>query len=159
MLILSFLPTWTGSQQSPEDYLSLGNNALTSDANEKAIEFYEKGIAALEDASESLITILSLETNLATAYSAIGGNYDKAMEHYQRAISAYNKNHNEIQDSNTALEAKAITSQTAFFFGMELQETDAKRAVEMYGYAVVLDPDLWAAWANLGTLNTHDRQT
>mmetsp|Transcript_17991 Transcript_17991/g.41479 ORF Transcript_17991/g.41479 Transcript_17991/m.41479 type:complete len:498 (-) Transcript_17991:28-1521(-) len=151
-LIFSSLPIWTRSQHSSEDYLLLGNNALSSDANEEAIEFYEKGIAALKDVSESLITVLSLETNLATAFSAIGGNNEKAMEHYERAISTYKKNHSGIENKNDELEAKAITSQTAFFYGMELQEIDARRAVDMYGFAVVLDPDLWAAWANLGSV-------
>lgn len=150
--IFSSLPIWTRSQHSSEDYLLLGNNALSSDANEEAIEFYEKGIAALKDVSESLITVLSLETNLATAFSAIGGNNEKAMEHYERAISTYKKNHSGIENKNDELEAKAITSQTAFFYGMELQEIDARRAVDMYGFAVVLDPDLWAAWANLGSV-------
>jgi len=44
---------------------------------------------------------------------------------------------------------------------MELQESNARKATEMYGNAVRLDPELWAAWANLGSvfhdqLNNHD---
>ena len=150
LLLFLFLPILTKSENSSEEYLSLGNDALAADANEKAIDFYKRGIDALKDSSESLITVLSLETNIATAYSAIGGNYDRAIEHYERAMSAYHENHSKIEDKNTASGARAIISQTAFFYGMELQETDAPRAVEMYGHAVVLDPDLWAAWANLG---------
>lgn len=155
LLVFSFLaifPLRGKSQHSAEDYLSLGNNALSMDENAKAIDIYEKGIAALKDKGESLITIISLETNLATAYSAIGGNDGKTLHHYEKAIAAYDENHGEIVDTNNAEEAKAIVSQTAFFYGMELQEIDATRAVEMYGLAVVLDPDLWAAWANLGSV-------
>ena len=143
-------PICVNCQHSSDEYLALGNNALSKDANAKAVNLYEKGIAALQDTGESLITIISLETNLATAYSAMGGKDSDAMEHYEKAIKAYHSNHEEIENEKTAEDAKAIVSQTAFFYGMELQETNAKRAVEMYGYAVKLDPNLWSAWANLG---------
>ena len=157
LLIFSLLVTYPVcgsrySKHSSEEYLALGNNALSTDANDKAIDFYEKGIAALEEdgksSSSSLLTILSLETNLATAYSAIGGKDEKAMEHYEKAIAAYSIDG--IEDKSVIEDAKAIVSQTAFFYGMELQDLDASKAVEMYGHAVVLDPNLWAAWANLG---------
>mmetsp|Transcript_111659 Transcript_111659/g.228589 ORF Transcript_111659/g.228589 Transcript_111659/m.228589 type:complete len:419 (+) Transcript_111659:109-1365(+) len=82
----------------------------------------------------------------------MGGKDSDAMEHYEKAIKAYHSNHEEIENEKTAEDAKAIVSQTAFFYGMELQETNAKRAVEMYGYAVKLDPNLWSAWANLGSV-------
>jgi len=151
LLLIFFLlivyPICGNTKNSSEDYLTLGNSALSTDANAKAIDLYEKGIAALED-GESLIIIISLETNLATAYSAIGGKDEKAMDHYEKAIAAYSNN--KIEDNDVVEEAKAIVSQTAFFYGMELQDVDPSKAVEMYGYAVVLDPNLWAAWANLG---------
>ena len=165
-------------QHSSEDYLILGNNALSEDANARAVDLYKNGIdvavavaAALKDTDtdtdnnntyKSLVTMVSLETNLATAYSAMEGMEQKAMEHYEKAIQAYSDhqastathtiNDDDDDDNNSvALEdAKAIVSQTAFFYGMELQEIDAGRAVEMYGRAVLLDPELWAAWANLG---------
>ena len=165
-------------QHSSEDYLVLGNTALSEDANARAVDLYKKGIdvavaaAALNDADDtsdkhkSLVTMVSLETNLATAYSAMEGMEQKAMEHYEKAIQAYsdhqasitaahsiddNDNNNNNNNNSALLEdAKAIVSQTAFFYGMELQEIDAGRAVEMYGRAVLLDPELWAAWANLG---------
>jgi tetratricopeptide (TPR) repeat protein len=160
-------------QHSSEDYLVLGNNALSEDANARAVDLYKKGIdvavaaAALNtsDKHKSLVTMVSLETNLATAYSAMEGMEQKAMEHYEKAIQAYSDNQasitaahsiddndNNNNNNNSALleDAKAIVSQTAFFYGMELQEIDAGRAVEMYGRAVLLDPELWAAWANLG---------
>jgi tetratricopeptide (TPR) repeat protein len=155
-------------QHSSEDYLVLGNNALSEDANAIAVDLYEKGIDAAHkdtdntrDMYKSLVTVVSLETNLATAYSAMEGMEQKAMEHYEKAIQAYsehqtstaaieNDDHDNYNNSVSVDDAMAIVSQTAFFYGMELHEIDAGRAVEMYGRAVLLDPELWAAWANLG---------
>lgn len=140
---------------SAEDYLSLGNNALSLDANEKAIDLYLKGISALNE-DESLLTIISLETNLASAFSSIGDS-DKAIAHYQQAITSYNKQIEDIADNQMVEEAKAIASQSSFFLGMVLQdEGEPRKAVDAYGYAVVLDPKAWAALANLGSV-LHDQ--
>jgi tetratricopeptide (TPR) repeat protein len=141
-----------GKQSSAEDFLYLGSTALSEDDNAKAIDLYERGIAALKDDGESIITILSLETNLATAYSAIGGDVrEKIIEHYEKAISAY-KQIDVILDKEIIEDAKSIASQASFFYGMVLQDTEdtQQKSVEMYAYAVVLDPNLWAAWGNLG---------
>jgi tetratricopeptide (TPR) repeat protein len=138
---------------SAEDYLYLGSTALSEDDNAKAIDLYEKGIAALkDDGSESIITILSLETNIATAYSAIGGDVrEKIIEHYEKAISAYDQI-DPIVDKEIIEDAKSIASQSYFFYGMVLQDMEGtqQKSLEMYAYAVVLDPNLWAAWGNLG---------
>ncbi len=144
---------------SPDDYLSLGDSALASEANTRAIELYELGIAALgeDDPHSSFIAVLSLETNLATAYSAAGMTKE-AIEHYRKAIVTYSKHIENIQDPQVARDATDITSQASFFLGMVFQDTtgSAQLAVEAYGYAVVLDPHLWAAWANLGSV-LHDQ--
>jgi tetratricopeptide (TPR) repeat protein len=138
---------------SAEDYLYLGSTALSEDDNAKAIDLYEKGIAALkDDGSESIITIMSLQTNLATAYSAIGGDVrEKIIEHYEKAISAYDQI-DPIVDKEIIEDAKSIASQSYFFYGMVLQDMEGtqQKSLEMYAYAVVLDPNLWAAWGNLG---------
>jgi tetratricopeptide (TPR) repeat protein len=140
---------------SPEDYLSLGDNALSMDANSKAIDLYEKGIALLTD-DESILTVISLETNLATAYSSVGKNKE-AIEHYRKAIKTYSKEIDEIVDKQMAEDAKQIASQSSFFLGMVLQdEGEPTQAVEAYGSAVMLDPNHWAAWANLGSV-LHDQ--
>ena len=138
-----------GGKLSSEECLSLGNSALSENAYTKAILSYEQGIAALQD-GEPLLTILSLETNLATAYSYIGGKDEKAFEHYGKAISAYKEQIDEIVDEEIVGDAQAITSQASFFYGMVLQDVDASKSVEMYKYSVKLDPNLWAGWANLG---------
>lgn len=140
---------------SAEVYLSLANNALSSDANTKAIDLYLKGIDALTE-DESLLTILSLETNLASAYSSIGDNAN-AISHYQKAISSYSEQIEDIVDKEMIEDAKRIASQSSFFLGMVLQdEGEARKAVEAYGYSVVLDPKSWAALANLGSV-LHDQ--
>lgn len=136
-------------QKSAQDYLVMGNSALSEDANAKAIDLYEEGLAAI-DSSVSLVTIVSLETNLATAYSSMEGMQEHVFEHYEKAIKAYQEHDtNDISETDHE-DAKSIVSQTAFFYGMELQESNARKATEMYGNAVRLDPELWAAWANLG---------
>jgi tetratricopeptide (TPR) repeat protein len=139
---------------SADDYLSLGNDALSSDASERAIELYLKGISALTE-DESLLTILSLETNLASAYSSSGDN-KSAIHHYQRAMSSY-ADQMEVVDEQMVEDAKSIASQSSFFLGMVLQdEGEARKAVDAYGYAVVLDHKCWAALANMGSV-LHDQ--
>jgi tetratricopeptide (TPR) repeat protein len=139
---------------SAEDYLSLANDALSSTSSERAIDLYLKGLSALKQ-NESLLTALSLETNLASAYSSIGDN-TRAINHYQRAISSYEEQIG-LVDKQKAEDAKSIVSQSSFFLGMVLQdEGEATKAVDAYSYAAVLDPQSWAALANLGSV-LHDQ--
>ena len=136
---------------TPDDYLSLGDEALSSNDNEKAIEFYNKGISLLNE-DESLLTVLSLHTNLATALSSTGKN-EKAAEQYQQAISVYSTEIDEIVDKETKKFATDIASQATFFLGMVYQDLkNPQKAAEAYGYAVVLDPNHWGALANLGSV-------
>ena len=150
-------------QKSAQDYLLMGNSALSEDANAKAIDLYEQGLAAIENAkakaiatdssvsvSVPVVTVVSLETNLATAYSSMEGMQEHVFEHYEKAIKAYQDHDTDALSDTDHEDAKSIVSQTAFFYGMELQESNARKATEMYGNAVRLDPELWAAWANLG---------
>jgi tetratricopeptide (TPR) repeat protein len=147
-------------EASPEDYLANGDEALSKGSYKDAVDFYESGIEQLSE-DESLLTMLSLETNLATAFSSMGKS-SEAIEHYQSAISTYIEEIEDIADKETSQYAKEITSQSSFFLGMELQDNgQAEKAVESYGYAVVLDPNHWSALANLGsvlqdTLKNHD---
>ena len=156
ILVVTLFQAHVGGQDlSADDYLSLANNALSADANEKAVELYEKGIELLT-ADDSLLTILSLETNLASAYSAMGDNI-QATTHYQKAIAAYSEQIEDITDQEIIQDSKDIAAQASFFLGMVLQdEGDAQKAVEAYGFAVVLDPNAWAALANLGSV-LHDQ--
>jgi tetratricopeptide (TPR) repeat protein len=153
ILVLSY-------EASPEDYLANGDDALSKGSYKDAIDFYQTGIDQLSE-DESLLTMLSLETNLATAFSSMGKT-SEAIDHYQSAISTYIKEIDDIADKEISQYAKEITSQSSFFLGMELQdEGQAEKSVEAYGYAVVLDPNHWSALANLGsvlhdTLKNHD---
>ena len=170
--------TSSGTKTAAE-YLQLGSTALSEEQHAQAIAWYEQGLSSVVLASShttstpltptSFLVRLSLETNLATAYSVLGDE-TKAIQHYEEAIAIYTNKHQRIDASQIELieEATAITSQAAFFYGMELQgqiieedENDsdtntntgsntAQEAIDAYAYAVQLDPNLWAAYANLG---------
>jgi tetratricopeptide (TPR) repeat protein len=159
LTVFQCMSSGTDHGLSPDECLSLGDSALSAESNARAIEHYELGIAALGGGNGrwSLLTVLSLETNLATAYSAIGRNKD-AIEHYRRAIVVYSEQIENTDDEEITKAATAIASQSSFFLGMVLQDenSNAQRAVEAYGYAVALDPKMWAAWANLGSV-LHDQ--
>ena len=145
---------------SSENLLAYGDEALSKGSFKEAVEYYQSGMEQLSE-DESLLTILSLETNLATAFSSTG-QISEAIAHYQSAITIYKNEIHDIADKDTAQHAKEIASQSSFFLGMELQDDgQPEKAVEAYGYAVVLDPNNWSALANLGSvlqdsLRNHD---
>ncbi len=148
------LTTVQSYEVTPEDYLSQGDDALSKGSYEDAVEYYKTGIEVLTE-DESLLTIISLETNLATALSSLGLNHE-AIAHYQNAITAFSGEIEHIVDVEMAQYAKEITAHSAFFLGMELQDNgQAEQAVDAYAYAVVLDPSHWSALANLGSV-LHD---
>lgn len=139
---------------SADEYLSFGDGALSREENQKAIGYYKEGIDFLTG-DESLLTVLSLETNLATALSSVGLN-EEAVDHYQTAISTYSEGIENIDDHEIQNFAKDIASQASFFMGMTLQDLgEPRKAVEAYGYAIVMDPNHWASLANLGSV-LHD---
>lgn len=145
---------------TPEDYLAEGDDYLSKGSYAEAVNSYKIGIDRLAD-DESLLTVLSLETNLATALSLMSLNHE-AIQYYQKAISTYMAEIDDIADHETAQHAKAIAASAAFYLGMEYQDDgQAENAVEAYGYAIVLDPNHWSALANLGSvlhdnLSNHD---
>ena len=154
LIFLLAFPQVCSSATSPEDYLSYGDDSLSRGLYSEAIEFYKEGIEGLDD-DESLLTKISLKTNLATALSSSGQNAE-AISQYRSAIEAYNEEIDNITDTKVTEDAKSIASQSAFFLGMELQDAgQAEKAVEAYGYAVVLDSKHWSALANLGSV-LHD---
>lgn len=161
IFIVALFPSWVlSSEPSPASYLASGDDALSTGAYKDAIHFYKSGIDHLTD-DESVLTKLSLETNLATALSSTGET-SEAIDHYKKAVATYSQTIDDIGHKEIAHHAKQIASQSSFFLGMELQDDgQAERAVEAYGYAVVLDPNHWSALANLGsvlhdTLRKHD---
>lgn len=162
LCLLHFLASYSGAYDiTPEDYLSQGDEALSKGYYFEAIEYYGNGIQHFSGDDESLITLLSLETNLATALASADKTSD-AIDHYQKALSIYKEEIGGIEDKEMAQMARDIAANAAFFMGMELQDIrEAEKAVEAYGFAVVLDPTHWSALANLGsvlhdTLRNHD---
>jgi tetratricopeptide (TPR) repeat protein len=153
-LCLLFSPI-QGKDLSSDDYLSLADQALSDGTNEQAIELYKSGIESLGD-NESLVTIISLETNLASALSAVGED-EESVEHYRKAIAVYKATIDAIQDKETEAFAKEIASTAAFYMGMVYQDMgEAQKAIDAYGYTFVLDPKHWASLANLGSV-LHDQ--
>jgi len=145
----------TGADASPDDFLSLGDSALSEGSNEDAMGFYQRGINLLKEGDTSLSTEISLHTNLATAQSAMGQE-EKAAQAYQNALLAYKENIDEIVDSSVKKEATLIAAQSAFFLGMVYQDLGHSRdAIDAYTYANQLDPLHWASLANLGAI-LHD---
>jgi len=136
------------------DFLDLGDSALSGEDNESAIRYYEKGIAALTD-DESLLTILSLHTNLGTALSS-AGNEKKAVDSYKTAIFKHDALIGEIVDRDMKKDANDLSAQAAFFLGMTYQELgEPQLAADAYALANTLDPYHWSSLANLGSV-LHD---
>ena len=108
--LLIFILNFVGcaSETKADNFLSRGDEALSSQANERAIGLYTEGIDALLD-DDSFLTVLSLETNLATALSSVGQN-ENAAKHYQKAIAAFATKIEEVEDEETEQFAKEIAS-------------------------------------------------
>ncbi|KAL3945572.1 MAG: hypothetical protein SGBAC_000312 [Bacillariaceae sp.] len=138
-----------------DDYLTMADESLSQGLNEKAIGLYENGISVLGD-NESVLTVMSLETNLASALSAVGRN-EESVKSYRKAILAYKAHIDDIDDPETISYAKDIASTASFYMGMVYQDmSEAQKAVDAYGYTYVLDPKHWASMANLASV-LHDQ--
>ena len=154
-VFLVFSLVLISASTSPDEFLSLGDSALTSGDDEEAIEFYKQGIALVTEDDTSLLTELSLHTNLATAYSSIGQE-EKAAKAYENALISYKNSIGDIVDASIKRDAGDIAAQAAFFIGMVYQDMgQPKDAAEAYEYANTLDPLHWASMANLGSV-LHD---
>ena len=137
-----------------ESLLELGDQSLSQGDYTGAIEYYEKGVALVSE-DDSLITAISLSTNLATALSSVGKE-EAAAESYRRAVLQYTKGIDEIVDKDTKKDVTDIAAQASFFLGMVYQDLNqAQMAAESYAFANSLDPFHWASLANLGAV-LHD---
>ncbi len=136
---------------STEDLLARGNNELAANNTELSIEYYQKAIAALTD-DESILIIVSVHTNLATALSSQGRDAEAA-ESYRRGLRYYVDNIDEIVDDDMKRDANEIASQASFFLGQVYQKLgQAPAAADAYSFACSLDPYHWASLANLGSV-------
>jgi tetratricopeptide (TPR) repeat protein len=152
--ITAIVSGFSGRFSTPEELLELGDNALSSDDVTTAIKFYLRGIEGIDD-DESILTALSLYTNLGTSYSSMGEEV-KAIEMYRNAILYYSDTIGEIVDKTILKSASDLAAQTSFFLGLSHQEIgNSQKAVDAYAYANTLDPFHWASLANLGSV-LHD---
>lgn len=165
LLLLSSLPA-VSMLSTVDDYLAAGDEALSMDNLEEAIQMYKQGISLLPELKESTVstkegsssnydeeeqqdtssakTKLSLYTNLGTALSTAGRNQE-AVKAYQQTLLAH-KQHKSRQ-------ATDIAAAASFFLGMEYHDLEnIAEAADAYEYATQLDPQYWAAHANLGSL-------
>lgn len=135
-----------------EGLLELGDNNLATEDPQSAIKYYEQGIEMFNEEEDSLVTGLSLYTNLGTTYSHIGDER-KAMKMYRQAILTYSGVIDEIVDEKFKKEASDLAAQAAFFLGMSFQELEMfQKAADAYAYANNLDEYHWASLANLGSV-------
>lgn len=158
----------SSTDATAEEYLAQGDQLLSSGSIHESISVYQQGLELIEQVYQqqddnddylppSLLTEISLHTNLATAWSSTG-NDEQAAASYQDALVAYQTNIEHIVDKSLKAEIDLITAQTAFFLGMvyqDLPNASAKDAVDAYRYAFQLDPLHWAAVANLASV-LHD---
>ncbi|KAI2503964.1 methyltransferase domain-containing protein [Fragilaria crotonensis] len=152
-ILIFILLTASTLAKRPEDFLSLGDNALASDKIQDAIEHYKEGIDLLvpQDSPQSLITVLSLYTNLGTSLSSLGQNED-ASEAYRKALELHPR-HRGSQRQCRNFRCQWHRGTGFLFLGMVYQELDDnKRAASSYAYAHTLDPLHWSSLANLGAV-------
>lgn len=119
---LSFISRLThGSEPATaEDFLELGDASLGKNDPVNAINYYEKGISAIED-KDSLSISISLYINLGTSYSTLGEEKE-AMKMYREAILLHSKKIDDVTEEGSKLAANQLTAQAAFFLGMTFQE-------------------------------------
>jgi len=139
---------------SPEEFLVLGEQAILEEDDLMAIELLERGLVALaNDETKSLLTGLSLETNLAEVYVAIQ-DHETAFRHYESAIEAYGMAVSTgavvDDDEDGAVDvATVMASRAMMSYASELIDVDDEKALEMYQRAVATNSGLWLGWARM----------
>jgi len=153
-LLASCLMLSAARDLTPEALLSLGDQSLSQGDYNKAIEYYKQGVSQVTE-DDSLVTALSLQTNLGTAQSSLGSEVEAA-ESYRGAVLRYSEGIEEIVDKDFKKEATDIAAQASFFLGMAYQDLEQpQKAADAYAYANSLDAYHWASLANLGAV-LHD---
>lgn len=153
-LVLVMTVVGTFHDLSPVDLLALGDQALASGESDRAIDNYKQGIEELTD-EESLVTALTLHTNLGTALSSIGKD-EEAIEYYRNALVIHSEEIDDIVDDEVKSDAMSISAQASFFLGIVYQELgQPQKSADAYVFANTLDPYHWASLANLGSV-LHD---
>jgi predicted TPR repeat methyltransferase len=142
------------SERTAEDFLAQGDELLAAGSFVEAADAYRQGVNLWHE-DESLVTGISLYTNMGTALSSEGLN-EQAIISYQAALKSFRQNIGDILDTGVKQEAQSIAAQSAFFLGMVFQDVgQPKDAANAYRQAHELDELHWAAMANLGAV-LHD---
>jgi len=132
-------------------FLNQGDESLASNDFITAIQHYKEATAQIQEV-DSIISVLSLYTNLATALSASGDEFE-AVKYYRDAILYHSEHIEHIVDDSERREASNIAAQAAFFLGMTHEELkNYRKAADSYAYAASLDEYHWASYANLGAI-------
>jgi predicted TPR repeat methyltransferase len=132
-------------------FLNQGDESLASNDFNAAIRHYKEAIQQIKEV-DSIISILSVYTNLATALSASGDEYE-AVKFYRDAILYHSEHIEQVVDERERNEASNIAAQAAFFLGMTHEELkNYRKAADAYAYAATLDEYHWASYANLGAI-------
>lgn len=137
---------------SLEEILDLGDTSLSQNDPVSAAKYYEHGVAKIKEDEDSLVTCLSMYTNLGTTYSSMGDER-KAIGMYRNAIVLYSNQIEEIVEKSMQKTASDLTAQAAFFLGLSHDELgNHRKAADSYAFAASLDEYHWAAFANLGSV-------
>ena len=154
---------------SPEEYLALGEQAILEEDDLVAIELLNRGLEALAEAEDrSLLTGLTLETNLAEVYASVQ-DHETSFEHYESAIEAFGTavatgaivlaaDEDDGDDGGgvgvgggAVDEATVMASRAMMSYAFELQEfDDDDKTLDLYQKAVATNPGLWLGWAKMG---------
>jgi predicted TPR repeat methyltransferase len=149
-----------------EEWLQLGDHALIQDDIVTAIEHYGRGLSYISSSVQNdvvsdtfLSTVISLYTNLGTAYST-KNDVDHAIQSYRDAILIYRKYSEATtsqSDSDVYAESTLLAAQASFYLGMVFQDINQSQfAIDSYRYTFQLDPLHWASYSNLGAVY-HDQ--
>jgi tetratricopeptide (TPR) repeat protein len=141
-------------EKSAASFLTTGNTALAQDQFDVAIDNYKAGLALIDE-DESVLTALSLYTNLATTFSTIQRE-EEAVEYYKKALLYHSDVIDDLVEDSVIEDANSIAAQAAFFLGLVYQNLDqTMKAADAYAFANTLDPYHWASLGNLGAV-LHD---
>lgn len=152
ILRLLFLLFISAAYGNIEFYLSQGDEKLAANDVNSAIQYYKEAVQKI-DKDDSILSILSLYTNLATSLS-VSGNEIEAVKFYREAI-LYHSKHIEDYAENEELQRDAsnIASDAAFFLGLTHEELkNYRKAADSYAYAASLNEYSWSSFANLGAV-------
>jgi len=134
------------AQESPEDFLELGNKSMAAGDVNEAILHYKDGLIAVDDVSESPAEMMDLEIALGNAY-AKEGEVEGAKDHFENAIKVANGAKRRFRESLGYQKAEAL-----YKFADIIRFDDLQTAVAYFTEAGSLRKGYWQAWIKLGRI-------